>query len=96
MMISSMNVFDEDQGKVPIFYPSPRTEQIVQAKKENLILEFSGNSSLIVNIQNLGGEADVRWEEDPEVVHYLRGKGDRLTLTTSKDYKKYNKIKIRS
>ena len=96
MMISSMNVFDEDQGKVPIFYPSPRTEQIVQAKKDNLILEFSGNSSLIVNIQNLGGEADVRWEEDPEVVHYLRGKGDRLTLTTSKDYKKLFITKLKS
>ena len=35
-------------------------------------------SSLIINIENLGGEDDLRWEEDDTVVHNLRGKGDRL------------------
>ena len=96
MMVSSMNSFDETPQGVQVFYPSPRTEQIVQAKKDSLIVEFSGNSSLIVNIENLGGEADVRWEEDAEVVHYLRGKGDRLTLTTSTNYKRLLIKKLKS
>ena len=96
MMVASMNCFDVSKEGIKIFYPSPRTEQIVQAKDDSLILEFSGNSSLIVNIENLGGEADLRWEEDDQVVHYLRGKGDRLTLTTSTDYKRLLIKKLKS
>ena len=96
MMVASMNCYDVSKEGIKIFYPSPRTEQIVQAKDDSLILEFSGNSSLIVNIENLGGEADLRWEEDDQVVHYLRGKGDRLTLTTSTDYKRLLIKKLKS
>ena len=96
MMVASMNCFDVSKEGIKIFYPSPRTEQIVQAKDDSLILEFSGNSSLIVNIENLGGEADLRWEEDDQVVHYLRGKGDRLTLTTSTNYKRLLIKKLKS
>jgi len=96
MMVASMNCFNVSQEGIKIFYPSPRTEQIVQAKDDSLILEFSGNSSLIVNIENLGGEADLRWEEDDQVVHYLRGKGDRLTLTTSTNYKRLLIKKLKS
>ena len=43
MMVASMNCFDRSKGEdIPIFYPSARTEQIVQAKEDSLILEFSG------------------------------------------------------
>ena len=98
MMVSSLNSYDEDTPNLQIFYPNARTEQIVQVKndKESVILEFSSNSSLVVNIENLGGEADVRWEEDANIVHYLRGKGDRLTLTTSTDYKRLIVKKLKS
>ena len=54
-------------------------------------------SSLIINIENLGGEADLRWEEDDTVVHNLRGRGDRLTLTTpSSKYKTLVFTKLKS
>ena len=96
MMVASMNCFDLTQDKIQIFYPSARTEQIIQMREDSLIVEFSSNSSLIVNIENLGGEADLRWEEDAEIVHYLRGKGDRLTLTTSKNYKRLLFKKLKS
>ena len=96
MMVASMNCFDVSPEGIQIFYPSPRTEQIVQAKNESLKLEFSGDSSLIVNIENLGGEADLRWEEDAENIHYLRGKGDRLTLTTSTNYRTLLITKLKS
>ena len=50
MMVSSMNSFDETPQGVQVFYPSPRTEQIVQAKKDSLIVEFSGNSSSCISL----------------------------------------------
>ena len=97
MMVASMNCFDRTQeGNIQIFYPKAKTEQIVQAKEDSLILDFSVDSSLIVNIENLGGEADLRWEEDDQVVHYLRGKGDRLTLTTSTNYTRLLIKKLKS
>ena len=97
MMVASMNCFDRTQeGNIQIFYPKAKTEQIVQAKEDSLILDFSVDSSLIVNIENLGGEADLRWEEDDQIVHYLRGKGDRLTLTTSNNYKRLLIKKLKS
>ena len=98
IMVSSINSYDEETPKLQIFYPNARTEQIVQIKdkSDTLILEFSANYSLIVNIENLGGEADVRWEEAADTVHYLRGKGDRLTLTTSSNYKRLIFQKLKS
>ena len=97
MMVASMNCFDRTkEGNIQIFYPKAKTEQIVQAKEDSLILDFSVDSSLIVNIENLGGEADLRWEEDDQVVHYLRGKGDRLTLTTSTNYTRLLIKKLKS
>ena len=88
MLLASMNCYDISENNTIItFYPNPRTEQIIQMLNDTLRLDFFTNSSLIVNIENLGGEADVRWEEDADNVYYLRGKGDRLTLTTSKNYR---------
>ena len=93
MMVSSINTYDivkekekEQEKEVYIFNPSARTEQLAQiAYTDTLKIKFMTKSSLIVNIENLGGEADLRWEEDNTVVHNLRGRGDRLTLTTPSD-----------
>lgn len=88
MMVASLNSYDyEKHPDGPIFYPSPHTEQIVQTNG-TLELQFSINTSLIVNIESLGGEADTYWKEDSSTIHYFRGKGDRLTLTSGKSYDK--------
>ena len=97
MMVASINTYDRNEKtNVQIFYPSPRTEQLVQAKEDTLVVQFMADTSLIVNIENLGGEADVRWEEDDQVVHNLRGRGDRLTLTSSTNYKRIIFKKLKS
>ena len=94
MMVSSINTYEkeekekdkeEEEKDIYIFNPSARTEQLAQINNysDTLKIKFMINSSLIVNIENLGGEADLKWEEDDSVVHNLRGRGDRLTLTTS-------------
>ena len=88
MMVASLNCYDtESSPKGVIFYPSPHTEQLVQAN-ETLILQLAKNTSLIVNIEGLGGEADAYWEEDNTNIHYFRGKNDRLTLTSGRSYDK--------
>ena len=101
MMVSSINTYDKDKEKekgVYYFYPSARTEQIAQIKDtDTLKMNFTIESSLIINIENLGGEADLKWESDDTVVHNLRGRGDRLTLTTpSSKYKTLVITKIKS
>ena len=101
MMVSSINTYDtakEGDKEIYIFNPSPRTEQIAQINNtDTLKIKFMIESSLIINIENLGGEADLRWEEDDTVVHNLRGRGDRLTLTTpSSKYKTLVFTKLKS
>ena len=89
MMVSSINVYDiqKEQSNSLYFYnPSPRTEQLAQIiDSDTLRIKFMIKASLIINIENLGGEADLRWEKDDTIVHNLRGRGDRLTLTTPSD-----------
>ena len=88
MMVASINTYDRNEKTdTQSFYPSPRTEQLIQVKEKTLVVQFMAETSLIVNIENLGGEVNVRWEkDDDQVVHNLRGRGDRLTLTSSKNY----------
>ena len=64
------------------FFPNPSTEQLLFLSVEKLNLKFFTSSSLIVNIVTLGGEADIIWKKDSQTVHYLRGRGDRLALTS--------------
>ena len=101
MMVSSINTYDtakEGDKEIYIFNPSARTEQIAQiTNTDTLKIKFMIQSSLIVNIENLGGEADLKWEENDTVVHNLRGRGDRLTLTTpSSNYKTLVITKLKS
>ena len=87
MMVASLNSYDTDKPEGVTFYPSPHTEQVVQTNG-TLILQFSINTSLIVNIESLGGEGDTYWEDDNTNIHYFRGKNDRLTLTSGRSYDK--------
>ena len=82
MMVASINSYDIENG-VQVYFANARTEQIVQVKERKMILTFQIEANLHVTIEDLGGEADVYWSNDFYEVHNLRGKGDRLTLTTS-------------
>ena len=63
------------------YNPNPSTQQLLFAE-DQLVLLFSTSSSLIVNLVTLGGEAELYWKEDKNTIYNLRGKGDRLTLTS--------------
>ena len=96
MIVASINSYENIEKGKQLFYPSARTEQLIQVKEENLIIEFFSKTSLVVNIENLGGEADIRWEEDEKAFYNIRNKGKSLTLTTSNVYKKLIIKKINS
>ena len=79
--IPTYNIINKDNYQ---FYPNPSTEQLLSVPTEKLRLKFFTDSSLIVNIVTLGGEAMVSWADDLQTVFNLRGRGDRLTLTSGK------------
>ncbi len=81
MIITSLPMYDTLSKDSYSFYPNPSSEQLLSVSVDNLILKFF-SSSLIVNIVTLSGEADLMWKNDPNTVYNLRGKGDRLSLTS--------------
>ena len=86
MIVASLNSY-EIENNVQYYYANARTEQIVQVKKDKMIVNFPIEANLLVTINDLGGEGNVHWTTDESIVHYLRGKGDRVTLTSSTVFK---------
>ena len=66
------------------FYPTPGKEQLLSVAGEKLRLQFATEKSILVNIVTLSGEAEVWWKSDPSTVYNVRGRGDRLTLSSGK------------
>ncbi|MBQ6284750.1 MAG: hypothetical protein IJK67_00360 [Bacilli bacterium] len=82
-ILTSMPMFNVISQSDIEFYPNPTTEQLLSVSEDkNLILKFFTSSSLIVNIVTLGGEAEVVWADDENKIFNLRGRGDRLSLTS--------------
>ncbi len=82
MIITSLPMYNVIDPQNYQFYPNPSTEQLLSVSVDKLRLKFFTTSSLIVNIVALEGEADVVWAEDQNNVYTLKGRGDRLTMTS--------------
>ena len=82
MIITSLPMFNVDSENNYEFYPNPSSEQLLTIPEDKLRLRFFTRSSIIVNIVTLGGEAEIVWDNSPSTVYNLRGKGDRLALTS--------------
>ena len=81
-ILTSMPMYNFKGEKNIEFYPNPSTEQLLFLSVDSLNLKFFTSSSIIVNIVTLGGEADITWIDKPQNVYNLKGRGDRLTLTS--------------
>ena len=81
-ILTSLPMYDAVNANNTLFYPNPSSEQLLSVNVEKLELKFFSYSSLIVNFVTLNGEADIMWKGDPSIVYNLRGKGDRLSLTS--------------
>ena len=80
-LLTSMPMYNFKGENNIEFYPNPSTEQLLFLSVDSLNLKFFTSSS-IVNIVTLGGEAEVIWADKPQNIYNLRGRGDRLTLTS--------------
>ncbi len=63
--------------------PNPSTPQLFTLKTEMLALNFPLSDDYIVNIISLAGEAEIHWESTPESTYFLRGRDDKLSLTSN-------------
>ena len=88
-ILTSLPMYNElSAGKYFQFFPNPTSEQLLSITVDKLNLKFFTPASLIINIVTLGGDADITWENDPKTVYYLRGRGDRLALTSGENVDK--------
>lgn len=84
MVMNSMPLYNILNSNNYEFYPNPSTEQVLAISIDQLRLKFT-SFSLLINLETLDGEADITWENAEDTVYYLRGKGDRLILTSGSE-----------
>ena len=83
-ILTSLPMYNDVDQNTYQFYPNPSTEQLLSVSRDKLRLKFFTTSSLIVNLVTLGGEGEIVWADDPNTVFNLRGRGDRLAMTSGK------------
>ena len=64
--------------------PNPSTPQLYINSLDEMRFKFNPNDELMINLVSLNGTALVYWEDEKEknVIHKLRGRDDRLSITT--------------
>ena len=81
--------------------PNPSTPVLFVVKNEQFLFEFTTEEDLIINFVAISGEGEVYWEKDDNVSYYLRGKDDRLALTSTIENKSdlerlYSKLMVKN
>lgn len=65
------------------YYVNPRTPQLFMGYiDKEIYLEFPPQYMEMVNINGIYGRAQIYWENNPENKYYLRGRDDRLSITS--------------
>ena len=86
-LMSSLYVFNNDVTA------NPSTSQLFMAPSENkFTLSFPTNNMVMANIRGIGGEAELYWESNPDNKYYLKGRDDRISITSDKSYKDHKLI----
>ena len=85
MILTSMPTYDYLSNDIYKFYPNPFNEQLLFIQKERLRLYFPTANSILVNIITLNGQAEVYWLRDPSKIFYLKGAGDKISLSSGND-----------
>ena len=62
-------------------YPNPISENLLYVPGDKLILKFFTSYSIFVNIVTLGGEAIIKWSNNTNNFYYLKGRGNKLSLS---------------
>ena len=65
--------------------PNPTTPQLFMAiTNYTFSLNFPRENMVMVNLRGIGGSAEIYWENDPKHKYYLKGRDDRLSITSDK------------
>ena len=62
--------------------PNPYSMQIYYLKNENITFSFVDTKNVLINLISVGGDGKIYWESDPDMEYSLRGRDDRLSLTS--------------
>ena len=81
-----------------VLSPNPSTPQIFSLNKDrpNIGINFITTKSLLINIESLSGEANIKLERDSSTIYYLRGTDDNLELILPEKYGESSKLSIES
>ena len=74
--ISSLNTYAKE------LIPNPNSIQLFSLKNQKIIFSFIDIKNVLINIVSLAGEGKIFWEGEPEIEYPLRGRDDRLSLTS--------------
>ena len=75
--------------------PNPFSYQLFSIY-EDIIFKFPNTFMELVNIICIGGSGEIYWDNKENNKYYLRGRDDRLSITSSKSNKEEHKLKIRA
>ena len=65
--------------------PNPATPQLFMAiTNYTFALNFPSENMVMVNLRGIGGSAEIHWENDTDHKYYLKGRDDRLAITSDK------------
>ena len=65
--------------------PNPTTPQLFMAiTNYTFSLNFPRENMVMVNLRGIGGSAEIYWENDTNHKYYLKGRDDRLAITSGK------------
>ena len=70
--------------------PNPTTPQLFMAITNfTFSLNFPKNNMVMVNLRGIGGSAEIHWEGYPNHKYYLKGRDDRLSISSYKSDPKH-------
>ena len=81
-VVELMSTFYIKQSKIT---PNPSTPQLFMGfKHKPLILNFPKDNMVMVNIRGISGSAEIYWNTTKNNTYYLKGRDDRLSITSDK------------
>ena len=62
--------------------PNPYSTQVYYLKNENITFSFLDTKNVLINLESVAGDGKIYWESEPDMEYSLRGRDDRLSLTS--------------
>ena len=64
--------------------PNPNSPQLFMVKIDTLELKFDDQDLYMIYLNSFDGEAEIYWKKEPSEIYYLRGRDDKLAISSIK------------